>query len=56
MFEDVDQHEVVVGPTGLIVLPRLLLERQGRQPGTRLLIEETDDGILITTGSRAVEG
>ncbi len=51
MFEDVDQFEAVVAADGTIVLPRLLMERQGWQPGTRLLIEETDEGILITTGS-----
>ncbi len=51
MFEDVDQFEAVVAADWTIVLPRLLMERQGWQPGARLLIEETDEGILITTGS-----
>ncbi|NPD66306.1 AbrB/MazE/SpoVT family DNA-binding domain-containing protein (plasmid) [Lichenicola cladoniae] len=50
MFEDVDQFEAVVGADGSITVPKLLLERQRWAPGTRLLIEETDDGILITTG------
>jgi len=51
MFEDVDQFQAVVAADGTIVLPRLLMERQGWQPSTRLLIEETDEVILITTGS-----
>lgn len=48
MFDDVDQHEVILGPDGSIVIPATLLEALRWQAGHRLLLEQTDDGVLIT--------
>ena len=48
MFDDVDQHELTLGPDGSVVFPATLLEKLGWRPGHRLLLEQTDDGVLVT--------
>ena len=48
MFEGVDQHEVAIRPDGSIVIPAILREKLRCRPGFRLLLEETDDGVLVT--------
>ncbi|WP_428391473.1 AbrB/MazE/SpoVT family DNA-binding domain-containing protein [Lichenicoccus sp.] len=50
MLENVDQHEATIDPDGRVTIPKALLERWGWVPGTKLLVEETDDGVLVTTG------
>jgi bifunctional DNA-binding transcriptional regulator/antitoxin component of YhaV-PrlF toxin-antitoxin module len=48
MLEGVDQHEVDLGAGGQVVIPPLLLEKLRWRPGHRLLVEQTDEGLLIT--------
>nr|WP_321985289.1 hypothetical protein [uncultured Lichenicoccus sp.] len=48
MFDDVDQHELTLGPDGSLVIPATLLEKLLWQSGHRLLLEQTDDGVPVT--------
>ena len=48
MLEGVDQYEATIGPHGTLTIPATLLERQGWKVGSRLLLEETDEGVLMT--------
>lgn len=43
-----DQHEAIIGPDGTLTIPATLLERQGWKVGSRLLLDETDEGVLVT--------
>lgn len=51
MFEDVDQYAATIGVDGAIILPPTLLEKMRWAAGTVLVVEETDDGILLTVGN-----
>ena len=48
MFEDVDQHEATICPDGSVTFPAAVLEALRWRAGMRVLIERTDDGVLIT--------
>ena len=48
VFEDVDQYELTLGQNGALTIPAILLEKLGWLPGHRLLLEQTDDGVLVT--------
>ena len=48
MFDDIDQHEVVLSADGTLTVPSALLETLGWRPGHRPLLVQTDDGVLIT--------
>ena len=48
MFDDVDQYEVTLGPDGALIVPATLLEKLRWRAGNRLLLEQTDDGMLVT--------
>lgn len=43
MCENADQHELTLGPDGSITLPGA-----PRWPGMQLLVEQTDDVLLVT--------
>ena len=49
LFPDTDQHITAVDTDNRILIPATLLKKQGWAPGTLLLLEKTDDGVLITT-------
>ena len=44
----------MVGDKGRIVLPVGLRERLHLEPGTSLLLVETDDGVVMTTRDQAL--
>jgi bifunctional DNA-binding transcriptional regulator/antitoxin component of YhaV-PrlF toxin-antitoxin module len=48
MFEDTDQYECTIAADGSVVLPATLLEALGWRVGMRILMEQTDDGVLVT--------
>lgn len=48
MLEGVDQHEADIASDGSVVLPATLLGSLKWRAGMRVLLEETDEGILIT--------
>ena len=48
MLNDIDQYEAVLGPDGALIISALLLEKLRWPPGHRLLLEQTDDGVLVT--------
>ncbi|MBC7374604.1 MAG: AbrB/MazE/SpoVT family DNA-binding domain-containing protein [Frankiales bacterium] len=47
-------YSVVVGDKGRIVLPVGLRDRLRLEPGTPLLLVETDDGVVMTTREQAL--
>ena len=47
-------YSVVVGDKGRIVLPVGLRDRLHLEPGTPLLLVETDDGVVMTTREQAL--
>ena len=47
-YEEADHYPVTLGPDGTLVIPAMLMEKLGWQPGHRLLLEQTDDGVLVT--------
>ena len=48
MFDDVDQHHATIRADGSLIIPATLLEALGWEPGMKLLLEETDEGVLLT--------
>ena len=50
MFDDIDQYETMIGPDGSVTVPvpATLLEALRWRVGMRILMEQTDDGILVT--------
>ena len=47
LFPDTDQHITAVDTDSRVLIPATLLEKHGWAPGTLLLLEKTDDGVLI---------
>lgn len=42
-----DNPSTIVSTKGQVILPRAIRDRRAWQPGTRLIVEETGDGILL---------
>lgn len=48
-------HVVTMGDRGRLVVPQELRERAGLEPGTALVLVETDGGLVMLTRSQAKE-
>jgi AbrB family looped-hinge helix DNA binding protein len=48
-------HVVTMGDRGRLVVPQALRERAGLEPGTALVLIETDGGLVMLTRSQAKE-
>lgn len=42
-----NKQTTVVSTKGQVILPKTIRERRGWPPGTRLVVEETEDGVLL---------
>jgi AbrB family looped-hinge helix DNA binding protein len=46
-----DKLTTVVSTKGQVILPKTIRQRRDWQPGTRLIVEETNEGVLLRSAS-----
>jgi AbrB family looped-hinge helix DNA binding protein len=42
------KHTTILSTKGQLILPKAIRERRRWAPGTRLTVQETEDGVLLT--------